>query len=82
MYRNLLQMFWCSAQRKVSDNLLLFTPGVNISSVGDTKGQQYNTPERVFKMYHTDFMIVGRGIYKAANSKEALWNIKSWLESL
>lgn len=59
------------AQRKVSDNLLLFTPGVNISSVGDTKGQQYNTPERVFKMYHTDFMIVGRGIYKAANSKEA-----------
>lgn len=59
------------AQRKVSDNLLLFTPGVNISSVGDTKGQQYNTPERVFQMYHTDFMIVGRGIYKAANAKSA-----------
>ena len=59
------------AQRKVSDDLLLFTPGVNISSVGDTKGQQYNTPERVFQMYHTDFMIVGRGIYKAANAKNA-----------
>lgn len=59
------------AQRKVSDNLLLFTPGVNMSSVGDTKGQQYNTPERVFHMYHTDFMIVGRGIYKAADSQKA-----------
>lgn len=59
------------AQRKVKDDLLLFTPGVNISSVGDSKGQQYNTPERVFRAYHTDFMIVGRGIYKAANPRDA-----------
>ena len=59
------------AQRKVSDDLLLFTPGVNISTSGDSKGQQYNTPERVFRAYHTDFMIVGRGIYQAANPKEA-----------
>lgn len=75
------------AQRKVADDLLLFTPGVNISSVGDTKGQQYNTPERVFKVYHTDFMIVGRGVYKAANRAEAAreyqeigW--KAYLDSL
>lgn len=54
------------AQRKVSDDLLLFTPGVNFSSVGDAKGQQYNTPEKVFNEYHTDFIIVGRGIYKSA----------------
>lgn len=59
------------AQRQVPDNLLLFTPGVNISSTGDSKGQQYNTPELVFKNYHTDFMIVGRGIYKAADVKTA-----------
>lgn len=65
------------AQRRVADNLLLFTPGVNISSVGDTKGQQYNTPERVFKGYHTDFMIVGRGVYKAANPKEAAINYQT-----
>jgi uridine monophosphate synthetase len=58
------------AQRKVSDDLLLFTPGVNISTTGDSKGQQYNTPDRVFKVYHTDFMIVGRGIYQSANAKE------------
>src|SRR5690606_26152775 len=30
------------AQRKVSENLLLFTPGVNMSAAGDNKGQQYN----------------------------------------
>lgn len=59
------------AQRMVADDLLLFTPGVNLSSKGDTKGQQYNTPERVFKAYHTDFMIVGRGIYQSANAKES-----------
>ena len=39
------------AQRQIPDNLLLFTPGVNISSTGDSKGQQYNTPELVFKNY-------------------------------
>lgn len=59
------------AQRQVSEGLLLFTPGVNLSSKTDTKGQQYNTPERVFKAYHTDFMIVGRGIYQSADAKEA-----------
>src|SRR5690606_30509325 len=59
------------AQRKISDDLLLFTPGVNLSSKGDNKGQQYNTPERVFKAYHTDFMIVGRGIYQSANPGES-----------
>ncbi len=59
------------AQRKISDDLLLFTPGVNLSSKGDNKGQQYNTPDRVFKSIHTDFMIVGRGIYQSADPKDA-----------
>jgi uridine monophosphate synthetase len=62
------------AQRKISENLLLFTPGVNMSSAGDSKGQQYNTPERVFQNIHTDFMIVGRGIYQSANPKESAEN--------
>lgn len=53
------------AQRKISKELLLFTPGVNIEEKGDDKGQQYNTPEKVFAENHTDFMIVGRGIYKS-----------------
>src|SRR5690606_2972424 len=29
------------AQRMITDELLLFTPGVNLSSKGDAKGQQY-----------------------------------------
>ncbi|MET3730645.1 orotidine-5'-phosphate decarboxylase [Moheibacter stercoris] len=65
------------AQRKVSDDLLLFTPGVNISTSGDNKGQQYNTPERVMRGYHTDFMIVGRGIYQSANPKEVAQEYQS-----
>lgn len=75
------------AQRKISDKLLLFTPGVNLSATGDSKGQQYNTPDRVFKEKHTDFMIVGRGIYRAADPAEAAaeYQKKGWeayLESL
>lgn len=65
------------AQRKVSDNLLLFTPGVNMSSNGDSKGQIYNTPDRVCGEYHTDFIIVGRGIYKAADSENAAKEYKT-----
>ncbi|SDF65147.1 orotidine-5'-phosphate decarboxylase [Epilithonimonas hungarica] len=55
----------CVAQNQISDNLLLFTPGVNLGTTGDDKGQQYNSPEHVIKNYNTDFIIVGRGIYKA-----------------
>lgn len=58
-------VFAVVAQRQVPDDLLLLTPGVNIDKKGDSKGQQYNTPKKVFSEYLTDFMIVGRGIYKA-----------------
>lgn len=61
----------CVAQNQIQDDLLLFTPGVNISAEGDSKGQQYNTPEHVFKNLHTDFIIVGRGIYKADDVEQA-----------
>jgi len=55
----------CVAQNAVSDQLLLFTPGVNLGTSGDDKGQQYNSPEHVIKNYGTDFIIVGRGIYRS-----------------
>jgi len=62
----------CVAQNKLSSNdLLLFTPGVNISSKDDDKGQLYNEPEYVMKNLHTDFIIVGRGIYKAKDIEQA-----------
>ncbi|MDR1877798.1 MAG: orotidine-5'-phosphate decarboxylase [Flavobacteriaceae bacterium] len=61
----------CVAQSELPSSLLLFTPGVNITSGGDSKGQQFNTPDKVITEYHTDFIIVGRGIYAAARPEEA-----------
>lgn len=53
------------------DDLLKFTPGINLEIKGDTKGQSYNSPEVAFKQYKTDFIIVGRGIYQAKNPAKA-----------
>ncbi|MGH1519482.1 orotidine-5'-phosphate decarboxylase [Chryseobacterium sp. JK1] len=65
------------SQNKLPEELLLFTPGVNLADSGDGKGQQYNTPEHVFKTLHTDFIIVGRGIYKSENPEEAAVTYKN-----
>ena len=75
------------SQKQLPEELLLFTPGVNMGDSGDGKGQQYQTPEYVFKNLQTDFMIVGRGIYKAEDAEKAALNFKiagwnSYLESL
>ncbi|HAO06177.1 MAG TPA: orotidine 5'-phosphate decarboxylase [Chryseobacterium sp.] len=65
------------SQNTLPEEMLLFTPGVNLADSGDGKGQQYNTPEYVFKTLHTDFIIVGRGIYKAENAEQAAQTYKS-----
>ncbi|CAD7810145.1 Orotate phosphoribosyltransferase [Chryseobacterium aquaeductus] len=75
------------SQNELPEDMLLFTPGVNLADSGDGKGQQYNTPSHVFKTLHTDFIIVGRGIYKSENPEEAALNYKTegwnaYLESL
>lgn len=67
----------CVAQHQVSDNILLFTPGVNLETTNDNKGQQYNTPEYVFNNLHTDFIIVGRGIYQSENPEIAAITYKN-----
>ncbi len=64
------------SQKQIPDELLLFTPGVNLSDSGDGKGQQYNTPEHVFKNLHTDFIIVGRGIYKSNDAEKSALDYK------
>ncbi|PIF47365.1 orotate phosphoribosyltransferase [Chryseobacterium sp. 52] len=65
------------SQNQIPEELLLFTPGVNLADSGDGKGQQYNTPEHVFKMLHTDFIIVGRGIYKSEDPETAAITYKN-----
>jgi uridine monophosphate synthetase len=66
----------CVAQSQLPPSLLLFTPGVNLKESADSKGQQFNTPEKVFSDYHTDFIIVGRGIYEAKNPKQEVIRYK------
>ena len=61
----------CVAQRKISKEMLLFTPGISLEQVGDDKGQQYNMPDYVFLNLHTDFIIVGRGVYQAEDAEKA-----------
>ncbi|MBK1897933.1 orotidine-5'-phosphate decarboxylase [Chryseobacterium paridis] len=65
------------SQNEIPEDLLLFTPGVNLADSGDGKGQQYNTPEHVFKNLHSDFIIVGRGIYKSENPEQAAVTYKN-----
>jgi uridine monophosphate synthetase len=64
------------SQNKIPNELLLFTPGINLADSGDGKGQQYNTPEHAFKQLETDFIIVGRGIYKSDNAEKSALNYK------
>ena len=66
----------CVAQRKINKETLLFTPGVSLEQLGDDKGQQYNTPDHVFHNLHTDFIIVGRGIYLAEDAEKASKNYR------
>ena len=47
------------------------TPGINLQNKGDTQGQQYATPEHMIAKMMTDIIIVGRGIYQAADPTTA-----------
>lgn len=64
------------AQNPIPEELLLFTPGINLETSGDGKGQQYSTPQHAFKNLQTDFIIVGRGIYKADQPERAALDYK------
>lgn len=47
--------------------LLKFTPGISLRDKSDNKGQQYNDPEYAMKTLASDFLIIGRGLYAAAD---------------
>lgn len=63
-------------QNKIPNELLLFTPGINLAVNGDGKGQQYNTPEHAFTQLESDFIIVGRGIYKSEDAEKSALSYK------
>ncbi|KAL4807364.1 Orotidine 5'-phosphate decarboxylase domain-containing protein [Aspergillus unguis] len=57
-------------QKEDEEDFVVFTTGVNLSDKGDKLGQQYQTPESAVGR-GADFIIAGRGIYKAADPVEA-----------
>lgn len=59
--------FITQSQCCTDPRFLHLVPGVNLAQVADSLGQQYNTPEHVVRSKKADIIIVGRGIYKAAD---------------
>lgn len=67
--------------KRLSDNpnMITMTPGVNLADAGDGLKQQYVTPEQAVKG-GSDVIIVGRGIYGAADPAAAakLYRAAGW----
>ena len=66
----------------MENNLLKFTPGINLSSTKDNKGQNYNSPKFAIENLQSDFLIVGRGLYEAQNPAEEIEKYLSEVRSL
>ncbi|KAL4864461.1 Orotidine 5'-phosphate decarboxylase [Aspergillus spectabilis] len=60
-----------SQEEEDGEDFVVFTTGVNLSDKGDKLGQQYQTPESAVAR-GADFIIAGRGIYRAQDPVEAV----------
>jgi orotidine-5'-phosphate decarboxylase len=65
-----------SPNSTANEDFVVFTTGVNISSKGDSLGQQYQTPTTAMEG-GSDFLIAGRGIYAAADPIAAVKEYQS-----
>lgn len=61
------------SQKKMSDTLLHFVPGISLDQTQDNKGQQYNLPkDKIF----ADVFVIGRGIYNSPKMYETILKYK------
>lgn len=56
---------------KLQTNKLKLMPGIHLDAITDNLDQHYRTPQKA-KEFGADFIIVGRGIYKADDPEKAL----------
>ncbi|KAL2832869.1 Orotidine 5'-phosphate decarboxylase domain-containing protein [Aspergillus cavernicola] len=60
-----------NGEEEEGEDFVVFTTGVNMADKGDKLGQQYQTPESAVGR-GADFIIAGRGIYRAEDPVEAV----------
>jgi uridine monophosphate synthetase len=70
-YPEFVMGFICQKRLTNHPSYIHMTPGVEITSQGDSLGQRYNTPEEVITERGSDVIIVGRGIVKHPSPFEA-----------
>lgn len=67
--------FICQKRLSANPSLLHMAPGIQINESGttmkDSLGQQYTTPEQSILEYKCDVIIVGRAIINSKNPEEA-----------
>ena len=69
-YRNCVGIV---SQKKMSDTLLHFVPGISLDQTQDNRGQQYNLPkDKIF----ADVFVIGRGIYNSPKMYETILKYK------